>query len=40
MSINEIKEIISKKDKNVLNEFKIDDKTYSIRDGKYGLYII
>ena len=39
MSINEIKEIIMKKDKNVLNEFKIDDKTYSIRDGKYGPYI-
>ena len=39
MSINEIKEIISKKDKNVLNEFKINDKTYSIRDGKYGPYI-
>ena len=39
MSINEIKEIISKKDKNVLNEFKIDDKIYSIRDGKYGPYI-
>ena len=40
MSINEIKEIISKKDKNVLNEFKIDDKTYSIRDGKYNCFII
>ncbi len=39
MSLNDIKEIIMKKDKNVLNEFKINDKIYSIRNGKYGPYI-
>jgi DNA topoisomerase-1 len=39
LSINEMREIIMKKNKNVLNEFKIDDKIYSIRDGKYGPYI-
>ena len=39
INIDEMKEIIKKKDKDIIKNFIIDNISYSIRDGKYGPYI-
>jgi DNA topoisomerase-1 len=39
ISLKDVKDIINEKSKDILGEFIIKDKTYSIREGKYGPYI-